>query len=107
MTADAIQAYFLAESDRRDRELTSRLNAWREGWNACQTALSDAYEDGYSDALLTIKHGHHDTVRAAQQLRDWTIAEEAIETARWGPGGRQHFAGLRPGDYQGGPVPAW
>lgn len=110
-TEDAIRAWFLADSDRRDRELAARLSAWTEGRQAAELELEGAYEAGYADALLTVKRGHHDTLRAAQNLRDWAETEETIETTRWElrgqPRTRETFAQPHPGDYTGGPVTPW
>ena len=92
----AIQAWWLAESDRRDRELQARLNAWQQGWDACTAALTGAYEEGFTDALMALKRAQHQAHRLT-----------VLESERWGPGGREHFADPRPGDYTGGPVPRW
>lgn len=89
----AIQDWWLAESDRRDAELQARLTAWRQGWDACTAALADAYEEGFTDALMALKRAQHQAVRLVQ-----------AEQERWGPGGREHYADPRPGDYPGGPV---
>ena len=96
MTTDVIRTFILAESDRRDRELQARLNAWRQGWDACTAALGDAYEEGFTDALMALKHAQHQAVTLTRG-----------EQERWGPRGREHFADPRPGDYTGGPVTPW
>lgn len=108
---EAIRSLVLAESDRRDREQERLLNNWRAGYAAAERAVSDAYEAGFADALTTVKRGHHDTYRAAQQLRDWVIAEETAEAVRWElrgePRTRETFSQPHPDDYTGSPVPAW
>jgi hypothetical protein len=45
---------------------------------------------GYVRAIEDVKAYQHGLVRAAE-----------IEAARWGPGGREHFADPRPGDFPG------
>jgi len=111
MTADAIRTMVLAESDRRDRELQARLDAWQEGRNVALAALSDSYEDGFTDGVLAYKKAQHATHKAAEDLRDWVIAEEAIEHVRWElrgePRTRETFALPHPDDYTGGPVAPW
>jgi hypothetical protein len=87
---EAVRAWWLAESDRRDTDLAYRLIAWLRGWRACETALDAAYEAGYADALMAVKHAQHDAHRLTQD-----------DAARWGPGGRSHFGDARPGDYPG------
>jgi hypothetical protein len=44
--------------------------------------------DGYVRAIEDLKAYQHGIVRDAE-----------IEAARWGPGGREHFADPRPGDF--------
>jgi hypothetical protein len=92
----AIRNWWLAESDRREREEQRRLQAWRDGWNACEHALGDTYEAGFADGILALKQAQHDAYKLTE-----------IEIARWGPRGREHFADPQPGDYTGGPVPPW
>jgi hypothetical protein len=87
-TDQAIQALILTASDRADLELTLRLEAWRDGWRACQQAQDNAYEHGYTDAQLDYKTIQHAAVR-----------ELALELARW-DGPREHFARPRPDDVQ-------
>ena len=86
-------AVLLALSDERDAHLAARLAAWREGFAAGQAAHAGDYPAGYVDGALARKHAQHDAVEYARVL-----------AARWGPGGRDHFAGPRPGDYPGGPA---
>lgn len=94
-TTDAIRAW-LADSDRRDREQQRLLNNWNAGWQAAEAAYQDAYERGFTDGTMSRKRAEHQVYNDA-----------ALEEARWGPGGREHFADPRPGDYQGGPVAPW
>lgn len=91
-----IQEYILADSDRRDHEQERLRNAWEQGWHACQAALGDVFEEGFTAGLMALKAAQHSIADGA-----------ALEVTRWGPGGRAHFADPRPGDYQGGPVAPW
>ena len=89
MTDDrTIIAYVLADSDRADRELALRLEAWRDGWRAACQHLGDRYEEGFADGLLYRK-----------QLEHATVAELRGELARW-DGRREDFGKPRPGDIQ-------
>lgn len=81
-------AELLAESDRRDRALQDAL--WRYAW---RTAQRDAYETGFYDGCMSLKKAQHDAVELTE-----------LEVARWGPGGREHFADPRPGDRTEAPV---
>ena len=84
----AVMAYVLADSDRGDRELAARLEAWRDGWRAACDHLGDLYEAGYADGILLRKRAEHGTVRAlAAELRRWD-------------GLREHFGDPRPDDIQ-------
>ena len=62
-------------------------------------------------AIIRLAKVLHDTYRAAQQLRDWVIAEETAEAVRWElrgePRTRETFSQPHPDDYTGSPVPAW
>jgi hypothetical protein len=73
-------AALLALSDERDTWLRRVYDAWRDGYRA---ALDDAVAE--SLARIWPPPGH--------------VPE--IERRRWGPGGREHFADPRPGDYPG------
>jgi len=86
--SEAVRAWWLAESDRRDRDLAARWRAWQEGHDSRDTEITDAYEEGFADGCLALKHAQHQARRLCE-----------IEIARWGPGGREHFADPRPGDY--------
>jgi hypothetical protein len=80
----------IALSDERDLWQRLCLSAFREGWQAAEQAHADDYDLGYVDGLLRRKHIEHDAVEAAK-----------LEVLRWGPGGREHYADPRPGDYPG------
>jgi hypothetical protein len=90
------RALILAESDRRDADLERQLACWREGWAACKQSSRDTYEEGFLDGLLDRRRFQHAV-----------IADIVSDLCRWGPGGREHFADPRPGDYTGGPVTPW
>jgi hypothetical protein len=92
---DAIRAWLL-DSDRRDREQERLLNAWSAGWQACEAQHAEQYEEGFTDGTMALKHAQH---QAHRLIRG--------DEERWGPGGREHFADPRPGDYTGGPVTPW
>lgn len=96
----AVRDWWLAESDRTSRELGARLTAWRRGWQACETAHGNAYEEGFADGCLALKRAQHETVTAlrTEQVR-WELRGE--------PRTRETFAQPFPGEYTGGPVPAW
>ena len=84
----AVQALILTVSDRADIELKLRLEAWRDGWRACQQAQQNTYEQGYTDAQLDLKSIQHGIIRDLQ-----------LELRRW-DGLREHFGDPRPGDIQ-------
>ncbi len=87
-------AELLALSDERDRHLELRLAAWREGYRAGLSAAAGEYDAGYAQAIADIKrvqHGIYDHFRQGAE----------VERRRWGPGGRERFAGPRPGGYRG------
>jgi hypothetical protein len=73
-------AALLALSEERDKSLSLRLQAFRDGYAA---ALSDAV--------------------VASLLRIWPDPGHVteLEKRRYGPGGREHFGDPRPGDYPG------
>ncbi len=82
---------WLALSDERDqwqaRLLAAKIEAYDRG-------CADSYEQGVGDGVMSLKHAQHDAVAVTR-----------LEVARWGPGGREHFAEPRPGDYPGGSLP--
>ncbi len=86
----AVRAYVLAEADRIERETAWQLAAWRDGWRACEIHHGDAYEAGFADGIMAVKRAQHDAYRLTQ-----------TDVARWGRGGREHFADPRPGDFRG------
>jgi hypothetical protein len=75
---DTVREWWLAESDRRDRELAGRLNAWREGYAAGDAAREDDYERGVHDGIIGYKKATKDLVEMAR-----------LQVARYGPGSRQ------------------
>jgi hypothetical protein len=83
---EAIAAAELAEA-----ETTYRHHLARE---MAEHAAAEAYErgaaDGYAQAIADVKAVQHGIVRDVE-----------LETLRWGPGGRAHFADPRPGDFPG------
>jgi hypothetical protein len=85
----AAVAYVLAGSDRADLELALRLEAWRDGWRACDTHQGDQYDAGFMAGILAFKAAQHGTIKAL-----------AHELARW-DGPREHFADPRPTDFPG------
>lgn len=85
----ALHAYILAEADHCEHETQARLEAWRDGWRACEIAHSGQYETGYTDAQADRKALEHGAVRDLQQhLITWD-------------GLRENFSQPRPGDYPG------
>ena len=81
-------AALLALSDERDTWLRRVLAAWRDGYAAATADRADDYSRGYANGVLARKHAQHDLAEAAR-----------VYAARWGSGGRGHFADPRPGDY--------
>ena len=77
MIDPAVQEWWLAESDRRDRELAARLQAWREGYAAGELAHEDDWEHGFNDGRMANKRAEHYTV---DLLR--------LQVARYGPDSR-------------------
>jgi hypothetical protein len=71
-------ARLTALSDERDLQLRLRLAAWQDGWNACL----DHFADLIGDRVFPRDVGE-------------------LEVKRYGPGGRQHAADPRPGDFPG------
>ncbi len=80
--AAAIEAAELAEAEIRYRHQMAREMA------------ASAYERGQVDGYL----------RAAADLKalqHGMVLDAELEGRRWGPGGREHFADPRPGDFPG------
>ena len=84
--AEAIAAAEQAEAETAYRNQLAREIAAA----AYQRGLSD----GYVRAIEDVKAVQHGAVRDAE-----------LETARWGPAGREHFAEPRPGDFPGRRTP--
>jgi len=55
-----------------------------------EAAYERGHADGYVRAVADFKAVQHGIVRDAE-----------LDARRWGPGGREHFADARPGDYPG------
>ena len=83
---EAIDAAELVEAETR-----YRLQLARETRETTAAREFDrGYAEGYLRAVADAKAAQHGIVRDA-----------ALEEVRWGPGGREHFADPRPGDYLG------
>jgi len=83
---EAIEAAELVEIEERYRHQLAR--------EMTEHAAAAGYErgqvDGYLRAVSDFKAFQHAEVRDAE-----------LEARRWGPGGRDHFADPRPGDFPG------
>jgi hypothetical protein len=88
-------AGLLALSDERDASLALRLDAWRDGY---QTGHATGYDAGYTRGAQLLE-AEWPAVVATVVACGPSLAE--LELLRWGPGGREHFADPRPGDYPG------
>jgi hypothetical protein len=88
--APAERAACLALSAERDLCLRRILAAWRAGYRAGELARADDYGRGLHDGALARKRAEHGLVELVR-----------LELARWGPGGREHFADPRPDDFPG------
>jgi uncharacterized protein CbrC (UPF0167 family) len=88
VTPDQAIAWILASSDYADREHDARLAYWRDGYAAGLAAAASAYDDGYTDAMLGLKHIQHDIVT---EMRHYLTAWNGL---------RQHFGRPRPGEKQ-------
>jgi hypothetical protein len=93
MCADARR--LLEESDERDSWLRRVLEAERRGYDRGVSSMADEYAHGWADGILARKRAEHEIV---DEIR--------LEIARWGPGGREHFADPRPDDFRGLPTSA-
>jgi len=78
----AIEAAEMVELEARYRDQVAR--------EAANAAYERGRTDGYLQAVADVKAAQHGIVRDAE-----------LETRRWGPGGREHFADPRPGDFLG------
>jgi len=96
MNPDPVAAA-LEEADRIEAETRYRLQMARETFQA-GVALGAAQA---REALLQEQaEAHHQLAEQLMPvLMSPTLAE--LETRRWGPGGRAHFADPRPGDFPG------
>ncbi len=88
-------AEVLAVGERRELNLELRLQAWREGWLAGHEV---GYRGGYAQAEKDMARRWREIARPVARGGP-SFAE--LERRRWGPGGREHFADPRPGDYPG------
>jgi hypothetical protein len=79
---EAIAAAELIESETRYRNQLAR----EMGARGYELGLAEGYWRAIAD-VKAIQHG--------------LVADAELETLRWGPGGRAHFADPRPGDFPG------
>jgi hypothetical protein len=87
-------AELFGRSGERDLQLRLRLAAWREGWRACQDAMGDVYEAGFTAGIAAYKAAQHDAVRLVElDARRWELRGE--------PRTRSGFARPHPDDYPG------
>ncbi len=93
-------------SDERDQWMRRVLAAWREGYATGRRSMDDAVTTAYIDGLLRRKGIEHEHIRALTGGTDRVDLWQDQQKRTWGPGGREHFADPKPGDYMGGPV-AW
>jgi hypothetical protein len=80
--AEAIEAAELAEAEIRYRHQSIRA------------AAADGYERG-------VAAGYRAALADVKAIQHGLVADAELETLRWGPGGRAHFADPRPGDFPG------
>jgi hypothetical protein len=86
---EAIEAADLAEA-----EATYRNQLGREMY---QAGHGDGYQAGYRQAEADQAARWNQATRPAAD----GPSHAELEERRWGPGGRAHFAGPRPGDFPG------
>jgi hypothetical protein len=84
-------AELIALSDERDLWLRWLLNAQRQAYEA---GRADGFAEGWREAEWDMALSWH--AAAAPVARSGEL-----QRRRWGPGGREHFADPRPGDYPG------
>lgn len=70
---------------------------WRALSDGYRAGLEHGYAIGYADAEADMAERWNEITRPV--ARGKSFAE--LEEKRWGPGGREHFADPRPGDYPG------
>jgi hypothetical protein len=85
---EAIDAAEVAEA-----ETAYRNQVGREMY---QAGHGDGYQAGYRQAEADQATGWNQATRPAA-----SPARAELEERRWGPGGREHFADPRPGDFPG------
>jgi len=75
-------------------------------WRYRRQLCREAYDRGYAEAWEAGRRALLEELATAQRIACGparvALAEPthaALETLRWGPGGREHFSGPRPGDF--------
>jgi hypothetical protein len=86
---EAVEAADLAEAETRYRHQLAR--------EAYAAGHADGYRAGYRQADADQAARWNQIARAATG----GPAHAELEERRWGPGGREHFADPRPGDFPG------
>ena len=97
-------ALLLALSDERDLWLRRMGNAWREGYQAGRVAALAEAATWREAAWAPIRAEVLDPEMIDRINQIAAADRRRVMELRWGPGGREHFADPRPGDYMGGPV---
>ncbi len=80
--AEAIEAAELVEAETRYRNQLAREMSAR----GYERGLAEGYVRAIAD-VKAVQHG--------------IVLDAGLEVRRWGPGGREHFADPRPGDFPG------
>ena len=83
--AEAIEAAELVEA-----EVRYRNQVGREMYQAGRRAAEAEQAAAWHELAASVVHG---------------VSHAELEERRWGPGGREHFADPRPGDFPGGTQP--
>lgn len=78
-------------------EIRYRRRLCREAYRAGQ---AEGFKRGYEMRAKELDAAWNE---AATPIARGGTAHTELEVWRWGPGGREHFADPRPGDFQGGP----
>jgi hypothetical protein len=87
----------IAEADHAEAETTYRLNLARDMYQLGQQAGYDAgRRAAEADEAAAWRQLHNDMRGLASSPSHAELQEQ-----RWGPGGREHFADPRPGDFPG------